>query len=173
MKALNLANYIICEAIEKYPQYPITHLKLQKILYYIVATYFANNTDACEFFTDNEKIEKWQFGPVLPSVYNEFKTYGGRAITMPSTEIEFSLVEDEDTDFIIKEFDKENFEGNNPSIISLAQNVISKLINKDAFELVEMTHQEPAWSNYESIIKSGGRGLTYSIEELRSATKII
>lgn len=32
-----------------------------------------------------EKISKWQFGPVVSSIYDEFKVYGANPIKNPST----------------------------------------------------------------------------------------
>jgi uncharacterized phage-associated protein len=32
----------------------------------------------------SEEVEAWQYGPVFPELYHEFKLYGGRAIVRPS-----------------------------------------------------------------------------------------
>ncbi|MFK5165383.1 hypothetical protein, partial [Propionibacterium freudenreichii] len=67
---------------------------------------------------------------VVPAVYNEFKTYGGKSITSPSNEIIFL---DDGFDFEIKDFDVTSFEKNNESLVVVAKHVIEKLITKDAF----------------------------------------
>ena len=168
MKALDIANYIVCYAAEKHSDKPLTHLKLQKILYYVTTEFLKKNLENEDLYP--EKVEKWQFGPVVSDVYNEFKTYGGKPITSPTSEIIFS---EDDLDFEIKDFDVASFEKANESLIFIAKQVIEKLIVKDAFTLVDMTHQEKAWLDAETQIKNGERGLTYTLNELREAQNII
>jgi len=50
----------------------ISPMKLQKLLFFTFG-YFAAKTDRYLFL--DEKFEVWQFGPVLPSVYQYFKDY--------------------------------------------------------------------------------------------------
>lgn len=170
LKAIDVANYIVCYVSENYSENILTHLKLQKILYYVTTEYLKINHGIEALYP--EKIEKWQFGPVVSEVYNEFKTYGGKPITSPTSEIIFSESED-DLDFVMKDFDFILFEEGNRSLVTIAKPVIDKLIVKDAFTLVDMTHQEKAWLDAESKIKNGERGLTYTSNELREATNII
>ncbi|HYC99028.1 Panacea domain-containing protein [Brevundimonas sp.] len=56
---------------------PITPLKLQKMLYFIHADYL------CRFGEPliNEEFEAWAYGPVVPSVYAQFKEFSRQAIT--------------------------------------------------------------------------------------------
>ena len=64
--ALDVARYIINYSNKK--DYHISNLKLQKLLYFTQAYYLA--------FTDShkpcfpERIEAWNFGPVVPEVYH-------------------------------------------------------------------------------------------------------
>lgn len=168
MRALQIANYIVHYANEMYSDLSLTHLKLQKILYYVTTEFLKMHPELDSLYS--EKIEKWQFGPVVASVYNEFKTYGGKSITMPASEIIFSK---DDLDFEIKEFDVKAFEEQNSDLVKIVKKVVEKLIIKDAFTLVDMTHKEKAWLNAESKIKNGERGLTYTLNELREAQNII
>lgn len=55
----------------------ITPMKLQKILYFISCEY-VKATD-CDLLSENFCV--WQYGPVLPSVYDEFKSFHGNKIT--------------------------------------------------------------------------------------------
>lgn len=71
MNALNFANYIIWYVNQKFPNTSFTHVKLQKILYYIYCDFLKKGIPLFE-----DKIEKWQYGPVVPSVYNSFRSYG-------------------------------------------------------------------------------------------------
>lgn len=55
----------------------ITPMKLQKLVYLLYKRYL-QLTDARLF---DEKFQKWQYGPVLPSLYYEFKSFGASPIT--------------------------------------------------------------------------------------------
>lgn len=55
----------------------ITPMKLQKLIYFIYADYY-HTTKQMLF---EERFETWKYGPVLRSVYNEFKGFGARAIS--------------------------------------------------------------------------------------------
>ena len=59
----------------------ITHLKLQKLLYYAQAWSLA--LDGKSLF--EEELEAWTHGPVVRSVYNEFKQCGYDAIPLELT----------------------------------------------------------------------------------------
>jgi len=54
----------------------ISPMKLQKLLYFIYRDYY--QAKGTPLFTEN--FEAWQYGPVLRSVYDEFKTYGSAKI---------------------------------------------------------------------------------------------
>lgn len=56
---------------------PVTPMKLQKLLYFVSCEYLkCTNTPLL-----SESFEVWQYGPVLPSVYNEFKSFRSSPIT--------------------------------------------------------------------------------------------
>lgn len=55
----------------------VTPLKLQKLIYFLYKDYLQNTGN--ELF--GEPFETWKFGPVLPSVYCEFASFGKDAIT--------------------------------------------------------------------------------------------
>ena len=55
----------------------ISPMKLQKLIYFIYKRYLKKNSRPLF----DEYFEVWQFGPVLPSVYREFKAYGASSIT--------------------------------------------------------------------------------------------
>lgn len=72
--AVSVAAYIVHYCNRK--GYLINNLKLQKILYFVQAQFLVNRGRPCF----KEKIEAWQFGPVVPEVYHKYKFYGGTAI---------------------------------------------------------------------------------------------
>ena len=64
-RALDVAKYVI-ERCNKMG-YPISNLKLQKILYFIQAEFLVAFDEQCF----QEDIEAWNFGPVVPEVYRD------------------------------------------------------------------------------------------------------
>lgn len=69
-----VANYFLQRGLDE--NVPICPMKLQKLLYYAQGWHLA--------FTDqpiiNEQIECWPYGPVINSVFQEFKEFGGNPI---------------------------------------------------------------------------------------------
>ena len=67
----HIANYFLaCASDEKID---ITPLKLMKLVYFAYAWYL-HLTDGEELFS--EEIQAWKHGPVIPSLYHEFKHFG-------------------------------------------------------------------------------------------------
>jgi uncharacterized phage-associated protein len=52
---------------------PIDNLKLQKLLYYSQAVHLVLHDKLALF---PEDIEAWDYGPVVPAVYHEYKPFG-------------------------------------------------------------------------------------------------
>lgn len=97
----------------------LTPLKLQKILYF---------AQGWSFVWDNkplfaETFEAWQYGPVNPKVYNYFKKYGRNEIPKKEEILYVSDVESEET----------------------MEAVWNNYGDYNAFELVEMTHEQTPW----------------------------
>ena len=67
LNPIDVSKYIINYLNKK--SYPVNHLKLQKLLYYIEAWYTVL-TDSNIF---SEKIEAWEHGPVIRKVWDYFK----------------------------------------------------------------------------------------------------
>lgn len=109
----------------------ITPLKMQKLIYYAyVWTLVKRNQRLFD-----ESFEAWPNGPVLPSLYREFKRYGGSPIPP-----EFmNLSGDDDLEQLKKIFPED--------VIALLDKVYEKYIVKTAFELVTLTHNESPWKN--------------------------
>lgn len=77
MKALatDLCNNILVRG--KKENITISPMKLQKLLYYVCRDYVIETGQ----MPIRECFEVWQYGPVLPSVYGEFKAFGSKPIT--------------------------------------------------------------------------------------------
>ncbi|MHB1949145.1 MAG: Panacea domain-containing protein [Gammaproteobacteria bacterium] len=74
-KALEVANTFIGFGLRD--RKPVTHMQLQKLLYYAQGWYLA--LGGMPLF--DEEFKKWPFGPVCPPVYNKLKKMGGSPIT--------------------------------------------------------------------------------------------
>lgn len=75
--AFAVANAFIQRAKEKRLK-NLTPMKLQKLMYYAQAWHL-RILQGDPLMDDN--FCRWQFGPVVPAVYHEFKAYGYQAIT--------------------------------------------------------------------------------------------
>ncbi len=85
-----VANYFLT----KYRKHGITPLKIQKLVYLAHGWNFAYNDDP---LIEDEYAEAWQYGPVFPSLYHEFKHRGRLPIIEPATEINVENLFSEDT----------------------------------------------------------------------------
>lgn len=101
----------------------ISNLKLQKMLYYMQGFHLA-------FFDTplfDDDIFAWQYGPVVPSVYKEYKRYDAKAISLPEGNI-ICLTDDEETVF---------------------DNVYAEYGQFSAVALMNMSHAEIPWRTTE------------------------
>lgn len=74
-----IANYFIDVASNSGGVSP---MKLQKLVYFAHGWHFALYDEALL----DEQIEAWQYGPVISTLYHEFKDYGNRPITRMATQ---------------------------------------------------------------------------------------
>ena len=79
--AKHVANYFLA----KYGKHGISPLKIQKLVYLAHGWYMAFYDDP---LIDDEYAEAWEYGPVFPSLYHEFKHFGRSPITELATEID-------------------------------------------------------------------------------------
>ena len=82
-KAIDIANNILARASNSEKEELISNLKLQKLLYYMQGFHLA-------FFDTplfEEEIEAWMYGPVVPSVYETYKSNGNAGILFESPPI--------------------------------------------------------------------------------------
>lgn len=117
--ALDIAAYIINKSIDD--NNPVSNLKLQKLLYYVQAASLVFREK--ELFY--EDIKAWQYGPVVESVYLEYKYYSRYTICEKR---ELSL-----------EIDIESKE--------LIDEVLKSKAIFTAYDLVRLTHEESPWKN--------------------------
>lgn len=131
----------VCRHVINYSNdrdYGISNLKLQKVLYFIQAYFLIEKKDHTPCF--EEKIEAWNFGPVVPKAYLEYKQYGNGDIPT----IKSYIVLDEDNiwnskrvkfkDMAITAEDK-----------ALIDKVVDKFADYTATDLVSLTHRQSLW----------------------------
>ena len=109
-----LSDYILATCTNK----QITYMKLQKLAYYVKAWTLVAGYPV---ITDAE-FEKWQFGPVNLTVYNEYKAYGSRVIKEKTNPPVLEPGDKKIIDFILENY-----------------------CDYSAFDLSTMTHNEEPW----------------------------
>ncbi|WP_180158871.1 Panacea domain-containing protein [Acinetobacter sp. YH01026] len=159
--AMEIANYIVDYANKVLEAKSLTPIKLQKILYYVYVNCLVKQNT--KLF--NQPIEKWKFGPVVSSVYHNFKIYGVGHIDSTISDYEFSDNPNEIFSFKEIPFDSTNLHFSD-NIAQEINSTIRELIDVDPFELVEQTHREAPWKLREQEILNGVRGLVYSDQEI-------
>ena len=100
----------------------ISNLKLQKLCYYAQGLTLGVRKQALF----DEKIEAWLHGPVIPSLYAEYKAYKGAAIPSP-TQLDLSAYGSADR--------------------KLLDDVFEFYGQYSAWRLRELTHLESPWKN--------------------------
>ena len=74
-RAMAVANYFLKLSFEENDQ-EITHMKLQKLVFLTHAWHLAIYDEPLIL----ERVEAWRYGPVISSLYHEFKIFGRRSI---------------------------------------------------------------------------------------------
>lgn len=109
----------------------LTHNQLQKMMYFIYKKYL-QDTQGTPLFDD--QFEAWKLGPVLRSVYHEFKQYG----SSPITGYAYKAFDKEKQIYIIGEKFR--------AFYNALEFVWMKYRHYDPSELSELTHKEgTAW----------------------------
>lgn len=116
---LDVSRYIINYCNDN--GYPISNLKLQKLLYFMQAFFLVNKNQPC---FPNE-IEAWPWGPVVRDAYFHYNWYGANNI--PHTGLSITNISSDDQQKI--------------------DYVLRKLANLPAYSLVDITHSQAPWMN--------------------------
>jgi uncharacterized phage-associated protein len=131
----------VCRHVINYSNendYGISNLKLQKVLYFIQAYFVTSKKDHAPCF--DEKIEAWDFGPVVPEAYHEYKQYGSGDIPTIESYISFDETDIWKSKRIVF----------NDDVISdedkvLINKVVDKFSDYSATDLVLLTHRQSPW----------------------------
>lgn len=114
-----IASYVVVRCNEL--RLSISNLRLQKILYFVQAEFLVVTGYPCF----GEQIEAWDFGPVVPEVYQIYKKYGSASI--PVTDEDKSFIFDEDAELI--------------------DGIIDACSEYTTSQLVGITHDQAPWKN--------------------------
>lgn len=150
VSASSLTNYLLNHNLLKNQ---LTNLHLQKVIYLIHGFTLAINDAPIINVDFDECIEAWRLGPVIPSIYHEFKHLADNTI---GNEKESILTSTIDSNLI--EFYKPTL--SNTVIKKISDWVIKKIITKNdklrpASKLVELTHLEG--SPWHEVFQEGKR----------------
>lgn len=125
---LDIARFVINYCNDK--GYSISNLRLQKLLYFIQAYYLGVKNKAALF---GEDFEAWDFGPVIPCVYHEYKSFGGNDIPKISSYFKGIIPVKYDAN-LISRADRNNI----THVIELFRNISTS-------KMVSITHGQEPW----------------------------
>jgi uncharacterized phage-associated protein len=117
-----VANYFL-SLINEDDEDTISNMQLQKLVYFSQGFYLALYDEPLF----EEPIEAWTYGPVVPSLYHDYKNYQGRSLPKPEN-ICLEIYEDK--------------------IRELLDEIYVVYGQYSAWKLSEITHQHPTWKNH-------------------------
>jgi uncharacterized phage-associated protein len=118
-----IADYFI--ALSNEVQSPITNLKLQKLVYYAQAW----NLAILKKELIQEDFQAWVHGPVIPSLYNDYRHFGWKPIIREDLGSGLAPIENELA----------------PDVKRVLSDVVYEYFALDAYELEKLTHNEDPW----------------------------
>lgn len=125
--AAHIANYFLWKARQEGIR-NMTPMKLIKLVYFSYAWTLAIFNK--RLFA--EKVEAWRHGPVIPSIYHEFKRFGNAPIDEYATKLE--LETGEISYPIVDEKDQ--------NVLRVIETIWEKYKQRTGTELSEITHEE-------------------------------
>lgn len=137
---LRVSNLIIDTA--KRNGQELTNLKLQKILFFLQGFYLSEYGDRLI----NGTFSRWQYGPVEKDAYDYFKSSGSSWLTDEA----FDFSTDTFKIIPIRPISADDI-GNDR--FKTLEKILAKMLDISAWRLVELTHNDPSWSDYEDEIK--------------------
>lgn len=96
VKGIDVANFFI-KVINAQPEGNVTNLQLNKLVYYAQAWNLVLKGEPLF----EEDFQAWDYGPVLPTVYNTFKKYGKNLIVNISGNYSHDIFSNDEINFLI------------------------------------------------------------------------
>ena len=124
--ALSVAHYIINYCNEQ--GRGISNLKLQKILYFVQAEFLVSTPNNRPCFKD--RIEAWDFGPVIPNVYHQYKFFGS------------SIIPSGINDALAPYFEEISLDDQ-----VMIDSIVDNASRYTTSQLVQITHNQAPWKN--------------------------
>lgn len=138
----HVANFFIKKAEQE--NIPLSPMKLNKLIYLGFGWVKAVLTK--DLF--EESIEAWKHGPVVPSIYHEFKDYRDSPISRFSVNVRLSEVDKEPSGLEAFEFVEPHLDSSEPDISFVLKKVWNVYKGFTAWSLREMTHKKGTpWSD--------------------------
>ncbi len=140
-RAAHIANFIL-ENAERDEISDITVLKLLKLIYIFFGWVSAIHPGT-KLFSD--PIEAWTYGPVVPSIYYDFRRFGRNPIEENSRATAYGFQDDLE----VKTPTKEDI--SNKKILQTLETIWDVYKHAAATHLVALTHQEetPWWETFD------------------------
>jgi uncharacterized phage-associated protein len=164
LKPTAVANYFVSKGIEEGS--PVGLLKVVKLVYFAygaVLAYFDK-----KLFS--ERIEAWNYGPVVPSVYHSFKSYGKKLITEPVMEL---VADDETFKFretmpkisndTLKSLNAKLSDGTTMNMLDVVWKIYGKY---SGVRLIDITHKEG--SPWTEVYRNGEMSIQIPDETIQS-----
>lgn len=124
IKSFSIANFFLELAWEN--NEPVTPMKLQKLVYYAHGWNLGLNDEPLL----DELVEAWRYGPVIPSIYHEFKHFGTKPISEKAKYIDLKTLRLYDHPLPADE-----------NVLRLLQKIWEVYGKASAIKLSNMTHQ--------------------------------
>lgn len=131
------AEHII--AVANNNSYGITNLQLQKVMYFSIKRVDADNSFLENLYDEPFKV--WRYGPVVSSVYDEYKKFGAGIIRSS---------------------------GNFDEKYKIFNDEISNLLKVPVWDLVSDSHKEKKWKDNKSKIVLSISDVEYSLKDVRN-----
>ena len=107
---------------------PVSPMKLQKLIYFTYRDYLKGTGNKAF----NDSIQTWKYGPVVQSVYDEFKSFGKNTITQFAKDAQGKV-------YVIND--------NSSDLNTCINNVWNRYKCYSGIDLSKMTHKDgTAWS---------------------------
>lgn len=132
-EALDVARYVINKSIEI--GYPVTNIKLQKVLYFIQKEFIKERGEGCF----KEPIVNWRHGAVIEEVYDEYKKYQDVEIrSRQDTYYDIEVDESFQFYYDLKQFDKEAINKEDRLIID---KIVGKYKEVETWDMVKLVKE--------------------------------